>query len=148
MATVSLYEIVKYIYPDIADWQFGIQDNNDGQGQFIAYWYYEQPQPTQAQIDAATPAVEFQTLVREFDYAVEAHLRDEAIAAGYTNIERACMYAAAVNPYQAESQSFVSWAGNVWAYCRQELAKVQAGTRPTPTIEQIISELPARVIPT
>lgn len=144
----SLYDIIKYIYPDIQDWQFSLQDNGDGQGPFIAYWDYPQPQPTQAEIDAARPAVEFLLLVRQFDAAIEAHLRDEAMAAGYTNIERACMYAAAPNPYQAESQSFVSWAGNVWAYCRQELAKVQAGTRPTPTIEQIISELPARVMPT
>lgn len=143
----SLYDIIKYIYPDIQDWQFSVQDNGDGQGQFVAYWYYEQPQPTEAEMEAARPAVEFLLLVRSFDLAIEAHLRDQAIAAGYTSLERACMYAAAPNPYQAESQSFVSWAGNVWAYCKQELAKVEAGTRPTPTIEQIIAELPQRVVP-
>lgn len=141
-----MYDIIKYLFPDIQDWEFTLQD--DGQGVYIAYWGYAgAPQPTQAEMDAVRPAVEFQLLVREFDAAIEAHLRDEAVAAGYTNIERACMYAAAANPFQAESQSFVSWAGNVWAYCQQELAKVQAGTRPTPTVEQIISELPARVIP-
>lgn len=144
---MPLYDIIKYIYPDIQDWQFSVQDNSDGNGPFIASWYYDQPQPTQAEIDAALPAVEFLLLVREFDAAIEAYLRNEAIAAGYTNIERACMYAAAPNPYQAESQSFVTWAGNVWAYCRQELEKVQNGTRPTPTIEQIISELPTRTVP-
>lgn len=141
-----MYDIIKYLFPDIQDWQFGLQD--DGDGPYISYWDYPEPQPTQAEMDAAAPAVAFLQLVASFDAAVEAHLRDGAVAAGYTNLERACMYAAAPNPYQAESQSFVSWAGNVWAYCRGELAKVQAGTRPTPTIEEIISELPARVIPT
>lgn len=140
------YEIIMYLYPDIQPWQFELRD--DGNGIYISRWDYPAPQPTQAEMDAVVPIIEFQRLVREFDVAVEAHLLAEAQAAGYTNIERACMYAAAANPFQADSQSFVSWAGNVWAYCKQELAKVEAGTRPTPTIEQIISELPARVIPT
>lgn len=141
----SLYDIIKYLFPDIQDWHFMLRD--DGNGVYISYWDYPQPQPTQAEVDAARPAVEFQMLVREFDAAVEAHLRDEAVTAGYTNIERACMYAAATNPFQAESQSFVTWAGNVWSYCRQELAKVQAGTRPTPVLEDFLLELPARVPP-
>jgi hypothetical protein len=140
-----MYEIIKYLFPDIQDWQFSLQD--DGNGPYISYWIYPLPQPTQAEMDAAAPAVAFLNLVRSFDAAIEAHLHDAAMAAGYTNIERACMYSGAPNPYQAESQSFVTWAGNVWAYCRAELAKVQAGTRPTPTIAEIISELPARVVP-
>lgn len=94
-----------------------------------------------------TPEEAFRVLVKQFDSAVESHLYAEAVAHGYTNIERACMYAAFPNPYWEESKSFVQWVGNVWAYCYGELQKVQAGTRPVPTVEQIISELPTRVLP-
>ena len=97
------------------------------------------PRPTEAEL--------FQLTIKQFDAAVEAHLQAEAVAAGYTNIERACMYAPVPNPFEAESRSFVQWVGNVWAYCYGELQKVQAGTRPMPTIEQIISELPQRIPP-
>jgi len=91
-----------------------------------------------------TPEETFQALVKQFDDAVEAHLHAEAVAQGYSNIERACMYASYYNPYQDESRAYVKWVGEVWAYCYQELQKVQEGTRTVPTIEQIISELPVR----
>lgn len=142
-----MYDIILYLFPDIQPWQFSLRD--DGNGPYISSWTYPAPQPTQAEMDAAAPQVAWQALVKQFDDAIEAHLHAAAVAAGYTNIERACMYAAATNPFESESQSFVSWAGNVWSYCEEELAKVQAGTRtPTPTVEDIISELPTRVIPT
>lgn len=140
-----MYAIIKHIYPDIQDSEFALQD--DGNGPYIKRWNYAQPQPTQAEMDAAAPTVAFNVTVKQFDVAVEAHLHAEATAHGYTNIERACMYASYANPYQAESQTYVAWVGNVWAYCYAELEKVKAGTRPMPTIEEIIAELPARVVP-
>ena len=86
----------------------------------------------------------FTNTVVKFESAIQSHLDAQAQSKGYDNITTACSYAAAPNPFQAEAVSFVSWRGNVWAYCYQELAKVQAGTRAMPTVEQIISELPAR----
>lgn len=87
---------------------------------------------------------QFNFIVSNFEYSVQKYLDEEANLHGYDNITNACSYAGAPNPFQTEAISFVTWRGNVWAYCYQELAKVQAGTRPMPTIEQIISELPAR----
>ena len=46
-------DAIKYIYPDIQDSQFDLQD--DGAGPYIKRWDYSQPAPTQAEIDAATP---------------------------------------------------------------------------------------------
>jgi hypothetical protein len=83
--------------------------------------------------------------IASFENAIQQHLDNEAQLKGYDNITNACSYAGAPNPFQAEAQSFITWRGNVWAYCYGELAKVQAGTRPMPTIAQIISELPVRV---
>lgn len=80
----------------------------------------------------------------KFLAAVQGHLDTGAQAVGYDNIVSACSYAGAPNPFQVESQSFISWRGNVWAYCYQELAKVEAGTRPLPVLEDFLNELPAR----
>jgi hypothetical protein len=93
-----------------------------------------------------TPEEAFQSLVAQFDAAVEAHLHAEAVASGYTNIERACMYSSYPNPYWGESRSFVAWVGAVWAYCYEQVEQVKQGLREVPTVPQIISELPLRVL--
>ena len=87
----------------------------------------------------------------DYDIAIERHLDAEAEAAGYydplnriPNIDRACSYAAFPNPYMEESQTFVSWRAKVWAHVFQVKLDVDNGTRPQPTIEELIAELPAR----
>jgi len=87
----------------------------------------------------------FTNVVSKFEAAIQQELDNDAQAKGYDNILSACAYAGAPNPFQGESKLFVTRRGNVWAYCYQELAKVQSGKRAMPTVEQIISELPARV---
>lgn len=86
----------------------------------------------------------FNALTQQFEQAIQAVLDREAVKVGYDNILSACTYAYPGNPFQPEAESFVVWRSAVWAYCYQELAKVKNGTREMPTIEQIISELPAR----
>lgn len=49
-----MYIEIKRIYPTIKDSEFQLQDNADGKGAFIAGWTFAQPQPTPAQIAAAT----------------------------------------------------------------------------------------------
>lgn len=91
------------------------------------------------------PQLTIEQIAAKFESDIQSYLDDEAQLRGYDNITTACSYAAAPNPFQVESISFVTWRGNVWAYCYGELAKAKSGTRPMPTIEQIISELPVRV---
>jgi hypothetical protein len=101
---------------------------------------------TQAEANAIlNPPPTFEQSVQLFENAIQQHLDDAARLKGYDNITNACSYAGAPNPFQAEAQSFITWRGNVWAYCYAELAKVQNGTIPLPTIAQIIAELPVRV---
>lgn len=76
--------------------------------------------------------------------AVDSHIDAGARAAGYDNIANACGYAAAPNPFQAESQSFVTWRGNVWGKCFEVMAEVQAGARAIPTEAELIALLPVR----
>lgn len=43
--------------------------------------------------------------------------------------------------WAAEAQAFVAWRDNVWFYAYGQLAKVQAGERPQPTVEQFLDEI-------
>lgn len=43
--------------------------------------------------------------------------------------------------WAAEAQAFVAWRDNVWFYAYGELAKVQAGQRQQPTVEQFLTEI-------
>jgi hypothetical protein len=90
----------------------------------------------------------------DYDIAIERELDRDAEAAGYRDplgrippIDRACAYAGYPNPYQAEAQSFVVRRAAVWAHVYQVKADVEAELRPQPTIEELIAELPQRVIP-
>jgi len=80
-----------------------------------------------------------------FKAQIQEHLDSEARAVNYDSIISACSYAAAPNPFQEEAITFVVWRGAVWEYCYAELDKVINGTRPMPTVEEIISELPSRL---
>lgn len=85
--------------------------------------------------------------VADYTAAVQSHLDKAAQAKNYDSIVSACSYAGAGNPFQAEGQAFVTWRGDVWAKCYQIMADVQNGLRTAPTIEGLISELPALVTP-
>lgn len=51
-------------------------------------------------------------------------------------------YVASTKPkWAAEAQAFVAWRDNVWTYAYSEFAKVQAGSRPQPSVEQFLSEI-------
>ncbi|NTE44138.1 hypothetical protein [Agrobacterium pusense] len=43
--------------------------------------------------------------------------------------------------WAAEAQAFVAWRDDVWSYAYGELAKVQAGQRQQPTVEQFLTEI-------
>ncbi|AYM06238.1 hypothetical protein [Agrobacterium tumefaciens] len=65
--------------------------------------------------------------------ARERQFRDGVTLASYT---------ASTKPkWAAEAQAFVAWRDNVWFYAYGELAKVQAGQRPQPTVDQFLGEI-------
>ena len=80
---------------------------------------------------------------------VQNFLDGAARALRYDDIRTAVTYAEepAVPKFQAEGQALRAWRSLVWATCYAILAEVQAGTREIPTDEELISELPALVLP-
>ena len=104
-------------------------------GNFGAVAEYVAPVETQEQI------------IEVFKAAIQNTLDEAARANGYDDIVSACSYAGYPNVFQEEAITFGQWRANVWAYGYGELDKVIAGTRPVPTIAEILAELPSLVLP-
>lgn len=83
-----------------------------------------------------------------FADAIQAHVDAVAHVRGYADgVACASYVASAIPSWNAEATAFVNWRDNVWIHSYTELAKVQAGTRPLPTIAEMIAELPLIVWP-
>jgi len=87
-------------------------------------------------ISAPTPTItDYENAIQNLvdTTAREKQFRDGVTLASYT---------ASTKPkWAAEAQAFVAWRDNVWFYAYGELAKVQAGQRPQPTVEQFLGEI-------
>jgi len=101
----------------------------------------------QAPPPVVPPAPTLEQLTKTYLDAVQKFMDDAARAYGYDNLLFAVSYCALPGKYQAESITFFNWRTDVWAYCTGELEKVKLGTRPLPTIDEILLELPARALP-
>ena len=80
---------------------------------------------------------------KELEAAVQNMMDSAAKAKGYDSILSACTYAAYPNQFQADGQEFVAWRGAVWAKCYEILGEVEAGTRPAPTVSELLAEIAA-----
>ncbi|MBP2614743.1 hypothetical protein [Agrobacterium pusense] len=82
------------------------------------------------------------TTITDFENAiqnlVDSTARDRQFRDGVT----LASYIGSTKPkWAAEAQAFVAWRDNVWFYAYGELAKVQAGQRQQPTVEQFLAEI-------
>jgi hypothetical protein len=102
-------------------------------GQFVVP---TEPEPTPEEIQRGLVA------------AVQRHMDTQARARGYDSIFTACTYVDDDDPvFAAEGLAYKKWRSAVWRFCYAWLADVQAGTRPVPTAEELIAELPALALP-
>lgn len=87
--------------------------------------------------------------VVDYQATIQRHMDEAARAAGYDDIKAAVTYAdePAVPRFQAEGQAFRTWRSLCWAYGYEQLAAVEAGTRPQPTVAQFLAELPPLDLP-
>lgn len=94
---------------------------------------YAPPAPTLEDYETAIQAV------------IDATAREKLFRDGVT----LASYTASTNPqWAAEAIAFVAWRDGVWAYAYTELAKVQAGQRDQPTVEEFLIEIEPIVWPT
>jgi|GEM_PF-1528013 len=98
--------------------------------------------------DAAEVAERAAAVRKALVDAVQAHLDATAQTRGYDGILSLASYAASNNPpFAIEGRAGADWRDAVWLYCYGVLAAVQAGTRPVPSAEELVAELPALVWP-
>lgn len=83
-------------------------------------------------------------VIASVQQAVQTRLDDFARMRNYDGIMSAATYAASAVPkFAAEGQYAVQARDATWAACYQIMADVQAGMRAMPSVEQVLSELPA-----
>ena len=81
---------------------------------------------------------------QELKAAVQTHLDTTVQTRNYNNILSCCSYAASLDAtFAAEGTAALAWRDAVWRHCYDVLAEYEAGTRPLPTAEALIAELPA-----
>jgi len=86
--------------------------------------------------------------IDDYRLAIQAHIDATAGQRSYDSGLTCASYVGSTNPaWAAEASAFVAWRDAVWTYAYAELAKVEGGQRPQPTVETILAELPALVWP-
>ena len=87
-------------------------------------------------------------IVAQYTAAVQKRLDDFARTRGYDGILSAATYAASTVPkFKAEGQYCVEARDATWAKCYEVLAAVEAGSRPMPTLDELLAELPVLTWP-
>jgi hypothetical protein len=86
---------------------------------------------------------------REAEYitALEAHYDAKAREKRYDNRYTCALRAGYAGPFQAEGTAFAVWMDNCNALAYQILAEVLDNERETPTIDELIAEMPIMVWP-
>lgn len=94
------------------------------------------------------PVKAAEATVAKYTAAVQQRLDDFAQTRGYDGILSAATYAtSAVPKFAAEGQYAVNARDAAWAKCYEILAAVESGSRPMPTLDELIAELPVLAWP-
>lgn len=116
----------------------------EGQSQDKRIVAYENGFPVLVDPPPPTP----EQIVAQYTAAVQKHLDDFARTLGYDGIMSACTYATSTVPkFKAEGQYAVEARDATWVKCYEVLAAVEAGSRPMPTLEELLTELPVLTWP-
>jgi hypothetical protein len=117
----------------------------DENGKLIGLYFAMQPWLTGEVLpDDNEEVIEFLNPVTITDYenAIQSLVDSTARERQFRDGVTLASYTASTKPkWAAEAQAFVAWRDNVWSYAYGELAKVQAGQRPQPTVEKFLDEI-------
>ena len=97
-------------------------------------------------VDPPPPTTE--EIISQYTAGVQQHLDTFARTRNYDGILSAATYATSQVPkFKAEGQYAVEARDATWAKCYEILAAVEAGTRPMPTLDELLAELPVLTWP-
>lgn len=94
------------------------------------------------------PAPTPEQIIAQYTYGVQQHLDTFAQTRNYDGILSVASYSTSTVPkFAAEGQYAVEARDATWAKCYEIMAAVEAGSRPMPTLDELLSELPKLVWP-
>lgn len=97
-------------------------------------------------VDPPPPTAE--QIIAQYTAGVQKRLDDFARARNYDGILSAATYATSQVPkFKAEGQYAVEARDTTWAKCYEILAAVETGSRPMPTLDELLAELPVLTWP-
>lgn len=79
---------------------------------------------------------------KDINAAIQNLLDAKAQELRYDNIMSVRSYAGFVSPFQTEAQTIAVWAADCWVKAGEIEAAVLAGTRPMPTVAEVLAEMP------
>jgi hypothetical protein len=83
-----------------------------------------------------------------YENAIQALIEETAQSRQFRDAATMASYTSSTIPlWSAQATAFVAWRDAVWMYAYEELDKVTTGTRPQPTVSEILDELPKIVWP-
>jgi hypothetical protein len=85
--------------------------------------------------------------LRDCESALETMLDAKARERTWKDCMSARTAAGYPSSFQAEGVAFVVWWDECWVMAHTILAEVQAGTRPIPTVEEFLAEMPNLILP-
>ena len=83
---------------------------------------------------------------KPFKEAIQNMMEEDAKENGYSSLISACTYATSGGTFASEGQSFVVWRDSVWTKAYKILLDVNNGIIPEPTIDELLTMLPSRVV--
>lgn len=86
-------------------------------------------------------------IIAELTASLEAHYDTTAQERRYDNRITCALRAGYAGPFQAEGQAFAVWMDTCNALAYQIMAECMAGTRPIPTVDELLAEMPELVLP-
>lgn len=101
----------------------------------------------EAKFYADKAEAEAKALKTMFTNTIQQMLDAKAQEKGYDNIVSACSYAGYDNPFRAEGEAYGVWRASCWQVGYALLAEVQTGTKPMPTVEEVLALMPTLVLP-
>lgn len=102
----------------------------------------ERPMTSDEIAEVGVPPEAMPPTITDYENAIQDLVDTSARERQFRDGVTLASYTASTKPkWAAEAQAFVAWRDNVWFYAYGELAKVQAGQRPQPTVEQFLGEI-------
>ena len=146
---MKLAEIIPLVYPD-ADMLTNVRVQDNGKGQFLAYWDEGKlgPKPSEQDILDQMSTVQLAFMQKQIDIAIRELVEAKPLERGYDNVMTLSSYTTSGNAqWKAEDDAFIAWRDSVFAYAYQTLADVQAELIPLPSLEDFMAGIPTLTWP-